>query len=142
MKASHVDLEHRLAQALGDERDVVFARLFGSRADERARSDSDVDLAVLLSSETTGSRRDPALRHLEEILYEHFPGPIFHLVDLATAPPLLQTEIMTRGRTLVSGPEGLEEELRLKALKLFFDAAPLYKARREKLASLAAIKGG
>ena len=138
MTTLHVDLARLLAETLSQEPGVRFARLFGSRADARARPDSDVDLAIFLAPESTGTRREPALRRLEEVLYERLPGLIFHVVDLATAPPLLQVEIMTHGRTLVSGRTGLEEELRLKALKLFFDAAPLYKARREKLAALAA----
>lgn len=138
MNTQHTNLARLLAETLSQEPDVRFARLFGSRADARARPDSDVDLAIFLAPESTGTRREPALRRLEEVLYERFPGLIFHVVDLATAPPLLQVEIMTHGRTLVPGCTGLEEELRLKALKLFFDAAPLYKARREKLAALAA----
>ncbi len=119
---------------------MLFARLFGSRANDRARPNSDVDLAVLLSPDVAASLHGTALRHLDEILYERFPGSIFHLVDLATAPPLLQVEIMTHGQTLIPGRVGLEEDLRLKALKLFFDAAPLYKARREKLASMMAAE--
>lgn len=138
MAAPYTNLVRLLAETLSQEPDVQFARLFGSRADARARPDSDVDLAILLAPESAGTRRGPALRRLEEVLYERCPGLIFHVVDLATAPPLLQVEIMTHGRTLVPGRPGLEEGLRLKALKLFFDAAPLYKARRAKLAALAA----
>jgi hypothetical protein len=47
---------------------------------------------------------------------------------------------MTRGETLIPGREGLEEDLRLKAVKLFVDAAPLYRARRAKLASMMAAE--
>ena len=47
---------------------------------------------------------------------------------------------MTHGQTLIPGRVGLEENLRLKALKLFFDAAPLYKARRAKLAYMMATQ--
>lgn len=140
MKDSHVDLEERLTLALSGRREVLFARLFGSRANDRARPGSDVDLAVLLSPEIAARPRDSALRRLDESLYERFPGAVFHLVDLATASPLLQVEIMTHGETLIPGRAGLEEDLRLKALKLFFDAAPLYKARRAKLASMMAAE--
>lgn len=142
MNTQHTNLARLLAETLSQEPDVLFARLFGSRADSGAHPGSDVDLAVLLSRKTTVSRRDPALLHLEEVLYEGFPGLIFHVVDLVTAPPLLQVEIMIHGKTLVPGRTGLEEELRLKALKLFFDAAPLYRARRAKLASLTARETG
>jgi predicted nucleotidyltransferase len=140
VKDPHVDLEERLTLALSSRREVLFARLFGSRANERARPGSDVDLAVLLSPEIAAGLRASALRRLDEMLYERFPGLIFHVVNLATAPPLLQVEIMTRGQTLIPGRAGLEEDLRLKALKLFFDAAPLYKARRARLASMMAAE--
>lgn len=130
-------LEQGLAKALGNEPDVAFARLFGSRSAGLENAGSDVDLAVVLTAGSSGEGRECGLRRLEELLYERFPGLVFHMVDLATASPLLQVEIMTQGRTLLSGREGLEEELRLKALKQFFDAAPLYRARRKKLASLA-----
>ncbi|GAB4255588.1 MAG: hypothetical protein Kow00122_13830 [Thermoleophilia bacterium] len=138
MDTLHTDLARLLAETLSQEPGLRFARLFGSRADSRARPDSDVDLAVLLAPEAVGTGRGPVLRRLEEVLYERFPGLIFHVVDLATAPPLLQVEIMTHGMTLVPGRAGLEEELRLKALKLFFDTAPLYALRRAKLGALAA----
>jgi predicted nucleotidyltransferase len=83
---SHVDLAQRLAHALSGEQEVLFARLFGSRANECARPSSDVDVAVLFSPEITAGLHDSALRHLDEVLYERFPGLIFHVVNLATAP--------------------------------------------------------
>ena len=81
MKDSHVDLKQRLAQVLLCEREVLFARLFGSRANDRARPNSDVDLAVLLSPDVAAGLYDTALRHLDEVLYERFPGSIFHVVN-------------------------------------------------------------
>ena len=108
MDTLHTDLARLLAETLSQEPGLRFARLFGSRADSRTRPDSDADLAVLLTPEAVGTGCGPALRRLEEVLYERFPGLIFRMVDLATAPPLLQVEIMTHGMTLVPGRAGLE----------------------------------
>jgi len=79
---------------------VGSAYLFGSRADGRARRESDVDVAVLIGGER-GRDRAEAHRLRVEITSELI-GALHHnevdLVVLDQAPPLFARAIITSGR--------------------------------------------
>jgi predicted nucleotidyltransferase len=130
----------RLSAALERETLVVLARVFGSYAAGSARAGSDLDLAVVFSSGRDDSGRLAAA--LADRLQREVRGPELHLVDLSSAPPLLAYEIMTRGLTLICRSPGLEEELRLWAVKRHWDNRRIYEARRRMLRERAGLEGG
>jgi predicted nucleotidyltransferase len=76
------DLESRLAAFDG----VAFALLFGSRAEGRARPDSDLDLGVFLSPASTPRERWATRLELQAALDDLGPTEVIPLND---APSLL-----------------------------------------------------
>jgi predicted nucleotidyltransferase len=126
-----------LGRALEAEPEVVLARLFGSQATGNAHPGSDTDLAVLFAQ---GRAVDAErVRQLEGRLQRELRGRELHLVDLGSAPPLLAYEIMTRGRTVLARRDGIEEDIRLRAIKRHWDNKLLYEARRSMLRRYAGL---
>ena len=78
--------------------EILFAYLFGSRADERARPDSDWDLGIYLSDSLTARQRfDLRLR----LSCDLEPLGRVDVVVLNDAPPLLAHRVLTGRRLLV-----------------------------------------
>ena len=75
--------------------DVEAIYLFGSRADSRARDDSDLDIAVLGAAPLPPLRRFEMQRELSALL-----GHDVDLVDLFAATTVLRLEVVTRGKLL------------------------------------------
>ncbi len=86
----------RIRQFMSTQEDVVAAYLFGSRAEGRARPQSDVDIAVLLAdtldSETRLFRRLRLGADLEKLL-----GCPVDLVVLNDAPIRLKHQVLAHG---------------------------------------------
>lgn len=71
--------------------------LYGSFADDTARADSDIDLALLAATPLDkGDRWDRAIE-----LGARLPRPI-DLIDLRTVPPALRYEVFSRGRRVAA----------------------------------------
>ena len=75
--------------------DAEAVYLFGSRADGRARDDSDLDIAVLGAAPLSPLRRFEMQRELSALL-----GHDVDLVDLFAATTVLRLEVVTRGKLL------------------------------------------
>jgi predicted nucleotidyltransferase len=103
---------------------------FGSTVGNRARADSDVDVAVLAERELSLADQERVVIALARRL--HVPEDRIDLVDLRTAPPLLQHEIAERGELLAGAPEEFLR-FRLSAWKAYQDTARLRRARAENL---------
>lgn len=78
--------------------EVQAAFLFGSQASGRSRSDSDVDVAILL--DPASARRDPRtrLRRAVEALAARIAADRLDVVVLNDAPPALAFQVLKRGR--------------------------------------------
>ena len=85
-----------ICQLLDARRDVRLAYVFGSVAGGRARSTSDVDVAVLFDGATSPATLDRLTEDLEEAA-----GRPVDLVDLAQAPPLLAHQVVSTGSCLI-----------------------------------------
>lgn len=81
-----MDARARIVEALVARPEVVFAVLFGSRANDRARPDSDWDIAVFLDEALDASSRFRVRRELAAALE---PDITVDVVVLNDAPPLL-----------------------------------------------------
>jgi len=103
---------------------------FGSTVTGRARADSDVDLAVLASRELSLADRE---RCVVDLARRHgIPEDKIDLVDLRTAPPLLQHEVAEHGVLLEGDPDDFVH-FRVSAWKVFQDTARLRRAREQHL---------
>ena len=95
---------------------VRLAVMFGSGARGTARSDSDIDVGVLLDDDDCL----PALR----VAIERAVGMSVDLVSLRKAPPLLRFEIARDGRLLVERDPHAWVEFRAHAMIDWWDWAP------------------
>jgi predicted nucleotidyltransferase len=98
--------------------ELVLVVLFGSRARGGAGPSSDSDVGVL--------RREgivPAARFFElaACIREVTGLPEIDLVDLMSAPPLLQHQVGSHGRPLFEDEPGRFNLFRVKAWKLYLD---------------------
>ena len=118
---------------------VVSVYLFGSRAEGRAHSQSDVDLGLLLPY--AGSRRGRDAFEARVQVTSHLIGQLHHndvdVVILNDAPPQLARRIVTRGRRILctdaAADHAFVRDVQLRAA----DLDPfLRRTRRVKLAHL------
>ena len=111
-----------LRRALEAEPDVVNAVLFGSRARGTERADSDVDIAIEL---TTDARRDArALGGLAARL-ESAAGRPIGLVLLDEAPAPLAYRIFRDGRLLVARDREILVTRKTRAILDYLDFKPV-----------------
>ena len=121
-------LADTLRAALAGRPEVRLAYLFGSAATGRLRSGSDVDVAVGFTSRPTLN----GLAALSSDL-ERATGRRVDLVDVDTAPPLLQREIVKEGRLLWAASDDERVAFETRALARYMDTAHLRHVQRQYL---------
>ena len=114
-----------LVAYLAAQPDVLAAYLFGSYARGDARPDSDVDLAVLLSTTDEMERFE---RRLELIgaVGEVLGRRSADLVVLNDSPPLLTHQVLTHGRLIAERDRMARVEFEVRAGKIYADLLPMY----------------
>ncbi len=108
------DLVEALARELKNERDILFAYLFGSQATGKTHIESDLDIAVYLEPfpEDILERKLELIDKISEITHFNY----IDLVILNQAPPLLIHSVMRTGKLLFSKDE--ERRVSFMAKKL------------------------
>ena len=125
-----LDKEGLLAY-LAEQPDVVAAYLFGSHAEGRARPESDIDIAVLLTERPAGDTTDDVMARfdrrmeLEGEIGRYISGRKFDLVVLNRAPVLLQHQVLANGYLLYQGNVGKRVDFEVRTSKLYLDLQPL-----------------
>lgn len=104
--------------------DVIAAYLFGSRIAGKARLDSDVDTAVLLSEEDGVARFERRLRLMSEV--SEVCGREADVIVLNDAPPLLQHQVLKCRRLLFERDRAARVEFEVRAGKIYADLKPMY----------------
>ncbi len=90
---SFMDPEATQVQAILERHNAIqLAFIFGSTANGKARSDSDLDIGLAATTSLTAAQK---LELMDELAVE-FGRPI-DLVDLTTAPPPILSQILTKG---------------------------------------------
>lgn len=124
------DIE-QIERLLNEKADVNLAILFGSVARGNGRTHSDLDIGIA-GPEVLSP--DQKLR-LVDLLGAACGRPV-DLVDLRTAPPVLLTRILTKGKRLVNKDRALYESLISKMIYANADLMPyinrILKERRER----------
>jgi len=117
--------ETSLAAFLATQPDVVAAYLFGSLAEGRATSHSDVDTAILFAagydSLTMGDRQLQLMGELER-----FTDRKVDVVILNTASPILQHQVLRHGRLLYERDLRARVEFEVRAGQVYADLKPMY----------------
>lgn len=111
--------------------EVAAALVFGSRAQGRAREDSDIDVAVLLRKEPPAEHRKDELRRLIEALGSELASDRLDVIVLDDAPPVLAFQVLKHGKeALVRDPVALHR-YRVRTYSLHADYAPIERFFRE-----------
>lgn len=95
--AADPDLVARVAKALESQEGVAAAYVFGSRARGTARSDSDIDVALLLDASPAKHERASLIRDLVGELGRELAADRVDLVLLNDAPPVLAFHALKAG---------------------------------------------
>jgi len=109
---------------------VIAVYLFGSRARQQARSDSDVDVAVLLDGELPPLRR----WEIQERLAAELNRDV-DLVDLARASTVMRAQVVTTGTPILDADPARRRRIEGESLAAY---ARLNEDRREVLERVAA----
>jgi len=117
------ELVEVLRSYFASQADVVAAYLFGSRATGKARPQSDVDMAVLLSEEDGLARFDRRLRLIDEV--SDICGGEADVIVLNDAPPLLQYQVLKHGRLLFERDRAARVEFEVRAGEVYADLKPM-----------------
>lgn len=105
--------------------EVQAAYIFGSVAAGKARSDSDVDIAVLVSEKALG--RDP-LRYrirLMADLMDLLQRDDVDLVLLNQAPPLLAHRVLSRGKLIAERSPSARVAFQVRTVNRYLDTQPM-----------------
>jgi predicted nucleotidyltransferase len=119
----HEALVTALRDYFSSQLDVIVAYLFGSRVTGKARPDSDVDTAVLLSEEDGVVRFERRLRLMSEV--SDVCGREADVVVLNDAPPLLQDQILRHGRLIFERDRQVRVEFEVRVGKVYADLKPM-----------------
>jgi len=112
------NIANRLAEVFGDEALVVVAYLFGSKSKGVETSQSDTDIAVLLSElpENLLDFYVDLIDRLSELL-----GGNIDLIVLNTAPPLPRHQVIKHGRIVYCRDWRARVEFEVRAEKEYMD---------------------
>lgn len=123
------ELARRVEEAV-DELPFGVVVVFGSRSRDTARSDSDLDVAVLPTARAEVDRRRLQAR-AASVLADLAPGGRVDVVFLDEAPELLRQRIMETGRVVVCREPGRWRELRVRTMREHADREPYRRLLRE-----------
>ncbi|MCD6094080.1 MAG: nucleotidyltransferase domain-containing protein [Candidatus Omnitrophica bacterium] len=129
----------KLKNILSRDADVLFAYLFGSLAEDREYSESDIDIAVYLKS----GAMEYFLKKDKQILGElalclHRDDVDLHILNVT--PLLLQFEIISQGKIIFCRDEQARVDFETDVLYRYFDMKPFFDEQRE--LTMQAIKEG
>jgi len=110
--------------------DLNFLALFGSRANDTAREDSDYDL--LYSSKKTMDYGDEV--GLIDDLAREFKSAKIDLVSVNNASPLLLKEVYANSIVLAEPTVNSYDEFMIYAFMVYVEAKPLFRMKEEYLA--------
>lgn len=126
------DLDQRIREAVEPISDIDTLVLFGSRAGDRSRPDSDLDVALLPAGgpgrgdQDRGDPKQGARRRLQTrvavALADLAPEGRVDVVLLDEAPVLLRQRVMEQGRVLVGGESRQWRDLRVWTMKEYGDS--------------------
>ena len=117
---------------LAEQPDVVAAYLFGSHAEGRARPQSDIDIAVLLSAQPANANIDDAMARfdrrmeLEGEIERFIQGKKLDLVVLNRAPTLLKRQVLLKGKLLFDHAFEKRIHFEIMTSKLYDDWKPMH----------------
>lgn len=120
------DIADRVRAALEPLDDIAVAVLFGSRAKGTARPNSDLDVALIPSTDDP-HRRLRLLQRAAAELASLVPSDRADVVFLDEAPVLLRQRVMEHGKLVLVRDEAPWKRLRVKTMREWGDMEPYRK---------------
>ena len=119
------DIEEAVAAFLAACPEVNAGYLFGSVVSGRARPDSDVDVALLLSDDVLHAEFFPyRLRRMSDLMGILRRDDV-DLVILNEAPPLLAHRVLKNGKLIFERSATARVAFQVRALNRYFDTQPM-----------------
>ena len=118
-------VKRQLSAFLATRREILAAYLFGSFASDRARPDSDIDIAVVVDEKNL---RPNSLKYRLALMAEL--GSVLgrsdvDLVLMNEAPPALAQNIITKGRLIFERSRSARVAFQVRTLNVFMDTEPM-----------------
>ena len=119
----------KLKSILSRDADILFAYLFGSTAEDREHSESDIDVAVYLNPEQWNILKKDKQILGELALCLHRDDVNLHILNVT--PLLLQFEIISQGKIIFCRDEQTRVDFETDVLYRYFDMKPFFDEQRE-----------
>ena len=118
-------IENAVTSCLAARKEVLAAYIYGSVASGRARPDSDVDIAVLVSDKVM--RGDSWKYRLELIssLMDALKRDDVDLILLNEAPPLLAHRALSKGKLVLERSASARIAFQVRAVNRYLDTQPM-----------------
>ena len=126
-------IENAVTSCLAARKEVLAAYIFGSVASGRARRDSDVDIAVLVSDKIM--RGDSWKYRLESIssLVDALCRDDVDLILLNEAPPLLAHRVLSKGKLILERSASARVAFQVRTVNRYLDTQPMRNLFLERL---------
>ena len=121
MSVDGAPVAERLGRALRLLPEVRLAVLFGSRAHQRHRQDSDFDIGILLDDGTARADRGLTIRRLAGRLGREVSSALVDLVILNDAPTLLRHRVLRDGVLLFQRAPAERVRFAVKTIREYQD---------------------
>lgn len=131
MATAERPLLEAISRAVSPLAEVRAALLFGSRATGTARSDSDIDIALLLDEAAPSAASNERLRFLIGALSRELAADRLDLVILNDAPPALAFRVLKDGLLAFERDPADLHRFRVRTYRLHADYAPVERFFRE-----------
>ena len=118
-------IERAVTSYLKTKPDVLAAYIYGSVVTGRARPDSDVDIAVLVSEKVM--RRDPFRYRIELMtdLMDVLKRDDVDLILLNQAPPLLAHRVLKNGKLIIERSPSARAAFQVSTVNRYLDTQPM-----------------
>jgi predicted nucleotidyltransferase len=118
-------IQHGLTALLKSKREVLAGYVFGSVATGRARRDSDVDIAVLVSDRAMqGDVFEYRLRLMAEIM-RVLKRQDVDLIILNESPPLLAHRVLSKGKLIFERSASARVAFQVRTINRYLDSQPM-----------------
>ena len=122
-------IKRAVARTLAARREIQAAYIFGSVATDRARDDSDVDVAVLLDRRVRAGRMLKYRLTLTADLGAALHRSDIDVVILNQASPLLAHRVLSRGSLVFERSASARVRFQTRTASLYFDLIPMFETQ-------------
>ena len=118
-------IKDTVVKCVAKRREIQAAYIFGSVASGRTRTDSDIDIALLLNEKSRYLKTlDYRLRVASEIRTA-LGRPDLDLIILNEAPPVLAHQVLSKGKLIFERSRTARVAFQVRAVNLYLDTEPM-----------------